>query len=112
MFGGEQELAAIVGWVGSKQQATASSLEQGRSGAGRMQGIGRGRTQGAGKQDGAVGLAGELDEGGQAAGETRDGTGRINDDQAGVEGADEGGQVVQILGESVRARAGEVQRSI
>ncbi len=112
MFGGEQELATVVGWVDCEQQATASGLEQGRSGARRVQGVSRGLAQGAGKQDGAVGLAGELDEGRQAARETRDGAGRINDDQAGVEAADEGGQVVQVLGESVRAGAGEGQRSI
>src|SRR2546421_9406877 len=107
MFGGEQELAAVVGWVGSEQQATASSLQQGRSGTRRVQGVGRGLAQGAGKQNGTVGLAGELDEGRQAAGETRDGTGRIENNQADVEVADEGGQVVQVLGESIRARAGE-----
>ncbi len=77
-----------------------------------MQGVGRCLAQGAGQQDGTVGLAGELNEGRQAAGETRDGAGRINDDQAGIQVTDEGGQVVQVLGESVRARAGEGQRRI
>ena len=77
-----------------------------------MQGVSRGLAQGAGQQDGTVGLASEINEGGQAAGETRDGTGRINDDQAGVQVADEGGQVVQVLRESVRARGGEGQRRI
>ncbi len=67
-----------------------------------MQGVGRCLAQGAGQQDGTV----------QAAGETRDGAGRINDDQAGIQVTDEGGQVVQVLGESVRARAGEGQRRI
>jgi hypothetical protein len=62
-----------------------------------VQGIGRGLAQGAGEQDGTGVLAGEINESGQAAGETGDGTGRINDEQAGVEGADEGGQVVQAL---------------
>jgi hypothetical protein len=32
MFGGDEELAAVVGWVGSQQQARASGLEQGRGG--------------------------------------------------------------------------------
>src|SRR5437868_2889720 len=29
MFGGEQELVAVAGWIGSQQQARASGLEQG-----------------------------------------------------------------------------------
>ena len=33
MFGGEQELAAVAGGIGSEQQARAGGLEQGRSGA-------------------------------------------------------------------------------
>src|SRR5436853_3997324 len=112
MFGGQQQLAAVVGGVGSQQQAAASGLEQGRSGTRGVQGVGRGLAQGAGQQDGTVRLASKLDEGRQAAGEPRDGTGRIENDQSGVEVADEGGQVVQVLGESVRARAGEGQRRI
>ncbi len=32
MFGGDEELAAVVGWVGNQQQARASGLEQGRGG--------------------------------------------------------------------------------
>jgi hypothetical protein len=107
MFGGEQELAAVAGWIGGEQQARASGLEQGRSGAGRVQGVGRRLAQGAGEQDSAVGLAGELDEGRQAAGETGDGTGRVDDDQAGIEGADDSGQVVEILGERVGAGVGQ-----
>lgn len=55
---------------------------------------------------------GELDEGRQAAGQARNGTGGIEDDQAGVQGADDGGQVVQVVGESERACAGECMRSI
>ncbi len=31
MFGGEQQLAAVAGWVGSEQEARASSLQHGRS---------------------------------------------------------------------------------
>jgi len=89
MFGGDEELAAVVRGVGSQQQARASGLQQRRSWTRRVQGVGRGLAQGAGQQDGTVGLASEINEGGQAAGETRDGTGWINDDQAGVEGADE-----------------------
>ncbi len=112
MFGGEQELATVAGGVGGEQQATASGLQHGRSGTRRVQGVSRGLAQGAGQQDGAGGLVSELDEGRQATRETRDGTGRINDEQAGVEVANEGGQVVQVLGESVRARAGEGQRRI
>ncbi len=77
-----------------------------------MEGVGRGLVQGAGEQDGAVGLAGKIDEGRQAAGEARDGAGGIDDDQAGVQAADETGQVVQVVGESVRAGAGKGPRSI
>ncbi len=100
------------GMFGGEQEATAGGLLQGRSGTRRVQGVGRCLAQGAGQQDGTVGLAGEFDEGRQAAGEPRDGAGRINDDQAGIQVTDEGGQVVQVLGESVRARAGEGQRCI
>src|SRR6266700_4077582 len=42
------------------------------------------------------------------AGETRDGAGRIEDDQAEVQAADDGGQVVQVLGESVGAGVGQI----
>ena len=112
MPGGEQEVAALVSRVGSEQQATAGSLEQGGIWAGCVQGVGRGLAQGAGEQDGAVGLVGELDEGRQAAGEARDGTGGIEDDQAGTQGVDDGGQVVQVVGESEGACAGEGVRSI
>ncbi len=73
-----------------------------------MEGVDRGLAQGAGQQDGAIGLAGELDEGRQAAGETRDGTGGIEDDQAEVQAADDGGQVVQVLGERVGAGVGQI----
>ena len=72
-----------------------------------MEGVDRGLAQGASEQDSTVGLAGEINESGQAAGETRDATSRIEDDQADVQAADEGGQVVQVLGESVGAGAGQ-----
>ena len=112
MPGGEQEVVALVTGIGREQQATAGSLQQGRRWAGCVQGIGRGLAQAAGEQDGTVGLVGQFDEGGQAAGQARNGTGRIQDDQAGVQEADHGGQVVQVLGESERACAGEGTRSI
>src|SRR5712692_7083120 len=99
MLGREQEVAALVSRVGCEQQATAGGLQQGGIWAGCVQGIGRWFAQGAGEQDGAVGLVGEFDEGGQAAGQARNGTGGIEDDQAGVQGADDGGQVVQVVGE-------------
>ena len=73
-----------------------------------MEGVDRGLAQGASEQNGAVGLAGEINEGRQAAGETRDGAGRIEDDQAEVQAADDGGQVVQVLGERVRAGVGQI----
>ena len=73
-----------------------------------MEGVERGLAQGAGQQDSTVGLAGEINESGQAAGETGDGTGGIEDDQAEVQAADDGGQVVEVLGESVRAGVGQI----
>ncbi len=73
-----------------------------------MEGVDRGLAQGASEQNGAVGLAGKIDESRQAAGETRDGTGGIEDDQAEVQAADDGGQVVQVLGERVRAGVGQI----
>jgi hypothetical protein len=72
-----------------------------------VEGVERGLAQGASEQDSTVGLAGEINESGQAAGETGDGAGRIENDQAGIQAANETGQVVQVLGESVRAAAGE-----
>ncbi len=112
MPGGEQEVVALVTGVGREEQATAGSLQQGRRWAGCVQGIGRGLAQAAGEQDGAGGLVGEFDEGGQAARQASNGAGRIEDDQAGVQAADYGGQVVQVVGESERACAGEGTRSI
>ena len=73
-----------------------------------MEGVDRRLAQGAGQQDGAIGLAGKIDESRQAAGETGDGAGRIENDQAEVQAADDGGQVVQVLGESVRAGVGQI----
>ena len=112
MPGGEQEVVALVTWIGCEQQATAGGLEQGRRWAGCVQGIGGWFAQGAGEQDGAGGLVGEFDEGGQAAGQASNGTGRIEDDQAGVQAADDDGQVVQVVGESERACAGQGTGSI
>jgi len=40
MAGGEQEVAALVSGVGGEEQAAASGLEQGRSWAGCVQGVG------------------------------------------------------------------------
>jgi len=77
-----------------------------------VQRVGGWLAQGAGEHDGAVGLLGQFDEGGQAASETGDGAGGIQDEQAGVEAADHGGQVIQILGERERAGAGECMRGI
>jgi len=77
-----------------------------------VEGVDRGLAQGASEQDSTVGLAGEINESGQAAGETGDGAGRIENDQADVQAANETGQVVQVLGESVRAAAGEGQGRI
>jgi hypothetical protein len=102
----------LVTWIGREEQVTAGGLQQGRIWAGCVQGIGRWLAQGAGEQNGAVGLVSEFDEGGQAAGQARNGTGRIEDGQAGVQEADHGGQIVQVVGESERACAGECMRSI
>src|SRR2546421_11931704 len=107
MFGGQQQLVAVAAGVGSEQQARASGLEQGRGGSRRVEGVDRRLAQGAGQQDGAIGLAGKIDESRQAAGETRDGTGGIEDEQAEVQAADDGGQVGGGLGGSVRAGVGQ-----
>src|SRR5438128_8492352 len=80
MLGGEQEVVALVTGVGREEQATAGGLEQGRRWAGCVQGISRGLAQAAGEQDGAGGLVGKVDEGGQAARQASNGTGRIQDD--------------------------------
>jgi len=55
---------------------------------------------------------GQFDEGGQAASETWNGAGGIQDEQAGIQAADHGGQVIQVVGESERAGAGQGPRSI
>jgi hypothetical protein len=112
MAGGEQEEVALVRGVGGEEQATAAGLEQGSSWRRGVQGVGGWFAQGAGEQDGAVGLMGQFDEGGQAAREARNGAGGIQDEQACVETADHGGQVIQVLGESERAGAGQGPRSI
>ena len=91
MVGGEQEAAALVIGSGGEQEAAADGLEQGRRWGRRVQGVGGGCAQGAEEEDGAVGLVGELSEGREAAGETRNGTGGIEDEQASVHEADGGG---------------------
>ena len=73
-----------------------------------MEGVERGLAQGASEQESTVGLAGEINESGQAASETGDGAGRIENDQAEVQAANDGGQVVQVLGERVRAGVGQI----
>jgi hypothetical protein len=93
-------VVALVSGVGGEEQAAAGGLEQGSSWRRRVQGVSRGLAQGAGEQDGAVGLMGQFDEGGQAARETRNGTGGIQDHQAGIQAANHGGQVIQVVGES------------
>jgi len=112
MAGGEQEVVALVSGIGGEEQATAAGLHQGRSWAGWVQGVGGWLAQGAGEQDGTVGLMGQFDEGGQATSEAGDGAGRIEDDQPCFQAADHGGQVIQVLGERERAGAGQGPRSI
>lgn len=47
--------------------------------------------EGANEEDGAIGLLGEVEKGGQGTREAGDGTGGIEDDEAGVEAAYGGG---------------------
>jgi len=108
----EQEVVALVSGVGREEQATAAGLHQGRRWAGRVQGVGGWLAQGASEQDGTVGLMGQFDEGGQAARETRDGAGGVQDDQSGFQATNHGGQMIQIVGERERAGAGQGPRSI
>jgi len=42
MAGGEQEVVALVSGIGGEEQTNAGGLEQGRSWAGCVQGVGRG----------------------------------------------------------------------
>jgi len=107
MAGGEQEVVTLVSRVGGEEQATAAGFEQRRRWRRRVQGVGGHLLQGAGEQDGAVGLMGQFDEGGQAARKARDGTGGIDDHQPCFQAADHDGQVIQVLGQRERAGAGQ-----
>jgi hypothetical protein len=77
-----------------------------------VQGVGGWFAQGAGEQDSTVGLMGQFDESGQAASEARDSTGGIQDQQASVHEANEGGQLIQVVGQSKRGGASQWTRSI
>jgi len=109
VFGRDEQAGVLSHGVRREEQATASHFQQ-WGGRGRGERGGRGLLQGAGEQDGTVGLMGQFEEGGQAARETSNGTGGIQDDQAGVEAADGGGQVIQVLGE--REAVGDWTRSV
>ncbi len=112
MAGCKQKVVTFVTRIGCEQHAAADSFLQRRSWAGRAQWVGRWLAEGACEQDGAVRLMGEFDEGGQAAQQTRNGTGGIEDDQLRVQATDGVGQVIQIAGEREGAGAGGWARSI